>query len=108
MKILPTPYRPVFETLLKTNATFTGPKLHNWIDSGINLNSTLLDRGTRRSLRLKKVDITSKVNEQSWEIVNLCGPPGHFLDSCTDSYWSTEYPDPKSELTPIKENGQIR
>ena len=53
-------------------------------------------------------DIISKVNEKSWEIVNLCGPPGHFLDSCTDSYWSTEYPDPKSELTPIKENGQIR
>ena len=35
MKILPTPYRPAFETLLKTNSTFTGPKLHSWIDSGI-------------------------------------------------------------------------
>ena len=57
---------------------------------------------------LNHFDIISKVNEKSWEIVNLCGPPGHFLDSCTDSYWSTEYPDPKSELTPIKENGQIR
>ena len=53
-------------------------------------------------------DIISQVNEKSWEIVNLCGPPGHFLDSCSDSYWSTQYPDPKSELTPIKENGQIR
>jgi len=60
------------------------------------------------ALPWNKVDIISKVNEKSWEIVNLCGPPGHFLDSCTDSYWSTEYPDPKSELTPIKENGQIR
>ena len=39
MKILPTPYRPAFETLLKTNSTFTGPKLHSWIDSGIYLNS---------------------------------------------------------------------
>ena len=56
MKILPTPYRPAFETLLKTNSTFTGPKLHSWIDSGIYLNSKFyLTQFSPECLRIKLI-----------------------------------------------------
>ena len=61
--------------------SYTGDKLKTWID---------------------------ETNGKAWKVSSICGPNTHFKTACDDSYWSTMYPDPKTELTPIKDNGRIR
>ena len=61
--------------------SYTGDKLKTWIDD---------------------------TNGKAWKVSSICGPNTHFKTACDDSYWSTMYPDPKTELTPIKDNGRIR
>jgi len=66
---------------LKRNSTFHGDELRSWIDH---------------------------INEKSWDILEVCGPPPYFKTECKTRYWSTYYPDPKTELIRVKENGRIR
>ena len=81
--------------------SYTGDKLKTWIDE-------TNDRG-RDSIRwcfLRFSEIL--ISHLAWKVSSICGPNTHFKTACDDSYWSTMYPDPKTELTPIKDNGRIR
>jgi protein xylosyltransferase len=65
-------------------------------------NSTLLAGGLEQW-----IDSTSKCG---WKVESTCGsdPTGTFTSTCSNSPWSTLYPDPKSELIPVNEHGRIR
>merc|ERR1711935_97695 len=76
------PHHMTLETELRHNSTFHGEQLRAWIDD---------------------------VNERTWTISDVCGPPPHFDQECTRAPWSTYYPDPKTELLPVDPvTGRIR
>ena len=81
--------------------SYTGDKLKTWIDE-------TNDRGrdSKRWCFLRFSEIL--ISHLAWKVSSICGPNTHFKTACDDSYWSTMYPDPKTELTPIKDNGRIR
>ncbi|XP_048465618.1 xylosyltransferase 1 [Rhincodon typus] len=68
----------------KHNAALTGSQLEGWVDPMVN---------------------------SLWSAVDICasGPTScPIMQTCSQTTWSSESPDPKSELGPVKANGRLR
>jgi len=52
---------------------------------------------------------TDEILSQGWTIASTCTTNSLSpLPDCSKSYWSTFYPDPKSELGEVNSNGRLR
>lgn len=68
----------------KRNAALSGSQLENWVDPMVN---------------------------SLWSAVDICtiGPTScPVMQTCSQTTWSSQSPDPKSELGPVKANGRLR
>lgn len=71
-----------FNTSLSRNSTLTGKQLTDWVDESIT---------------------------KGWEVVGTCTTNSlSALPDCHKTYWSTKYPDPKSELGIVNAKGRLR
>ena len=73
-----------FRASLARNSSLVGEPLAAWIDS---------------------------IQSQGWKIEGICSLKSEnpeISDLCSNQEWSSFYPDPKSELTPVKADGRIR
>lgn len=72
-----------FLAALERNSTFLSAELEGWVD---------------------------EISRAGWTVSDVCSAGRHalFPAACENSYWSTLYPDPKSEFIPVNADGRIR